>query len=293
MTQISKPIIILGTGRCGSTVFHRLLATHPQVMWLSNLCQRYPAKPAWNRRAVVAMGHPLLRRLLRERILPSEAYRFWDRYTYGFSTPCRDLVREDVTPRIKKQVRAALEPMLTPARSRLLVKITGWSRIGFLHGIFEDAKFIHIVRDGRAAASSLLHVSFWPGWRGPQGWGAGLLSSEDQAAWEDSNRSFAALAGLQWKIQTRAVEAARQALDPNAFCEVKYETFCEQPLETYRRVLEFAELPWSAEVEQHGKAASIKNMSNRWRDDLTAGQQAVLNHLLREDLLRYGYDVSH
>ena len=28
MTKISKPIIILGTGRCGSTVFHRLLARH-------------------------------------------------------------------------------------------------------------------------------------------------------------------------------------------------------------------------------------------------------------------------
>jgi len=66
---------------------------HPQVMWLSKLCQRYPTKPAWNRRAVTALGHPLLRRLLGRRILPSECYRFWDRYAYGFSTPCRGLLR--------------------------------------------------------------------------------------------------------------------------------------------------------------------------------------------------------
>ena len=29
--------------------------------------------------------------------------------------------------------------------------------------------------------------------------------------------------------------------------------------------------------------------SQRWRDDLTPGQQAILDDLLREDLRRYGY----
>lgn len=289
---LTKPIIIVGTGRCGSTVFHRLLATHPQVMWLSGFCDRYPGRPAWNRRAVTAMGNPMLRWLLGARIQPGECYRFWDKYAYGFSEPCRDLVRADVTVRVKQQVRAAMEQMLTPARSRLLLKITGWPRIGFLKEIFDDAKFVHIVRDGRGVASSLLHVNFWRGWQGPQSWRAGLLSSEDQAAWECSDRSFVALAGLEWKIQMRAMQAARQAVDPNAFCEVKYESFCERPLETYRRVLEFAELSESAEFERRVQAASIRN-SDRWREDLTAGQQAMLNDLLREDLLRYGYVVSH
>jgi hypothetical protein len=35
-----------------------------------------------------------------------------------------------------------------------------------------------------------------------------------------------------------------------------------------------------------------KSTSSRWRDDLTAGQQAVLEDSLREDLLRYGYDLT-
>jgi omega-hydroxy-beta-dihydromenaquinone-9 sulfotransferase len=290
---ITKPIFIVGTGRCGSTVFHRLLARHPQVMWMSGFCERYPARPAWNRRAVVALDRPVLRRLLGRKIQPGECYRFWDRYAYGFSDPCRDLVRADVTARVKRQVRAAFETMLTPRRNRLLVKITGWPRIGFLNEIFEDAKFIHIIRDGRAVASSLMHVSFWRGWWGPQGWRAGVMSSEDQKTWEDSDRSFVTLAGLEWRIQMRAAEAARQALHPDAFCEVKYEAFCEQPMETYRRVLEFAELPESEDLERQVKAASIESTSNRWRDDLTAGQQAVLNDLLREDLARYGYGVTH
>jgi hypothetical protein len=238
----------------------------------------------------MAACHPLLGPLLGNKIQPGECYRFWDQHAYGFSEPCRDLVRTDVTARVRKQVRAAFEPMLTSQRNRLLIKITGWPRIGFLNEIFEDARFIHIVRDGRAVASSLLHVDFWRGWMGPQGWRAGLLSPEDQATWESYDRSFVALAGLEWRIQMRAIEAARRASpDAKAFFQVKYEEFCAQPLETCRRVLEFGELPGSADFERHVKGAKIRSTSHRWRDDLTPGQQAVLDDLLREDLLQYGY----
>jgi hypothetical protein len=289
--SITKPIIIVGTGRCGSTVFHRLLATHPQLMWLSGFAEQYPDKPVWNRRAVTAMDNQLLRRMFGKKIRAGEAYRFWDRYAYGFSEPCRDLVLGDVTPRVKKQLRAALEQMLTPARNRMLVKITGWPRIGFLSGVFEDAKFIHVIRDGRAVANSLLHVDFWRGWYGPQGWRAGQLSPEDQAAWERYDRSFVALAGIEWRIQMRAIEAARRTLDPKLFLEIRYEEFCKQPLETCRRVVEFAELADSTKFEREVEAASIRD-SNRWRDELTPEQQAVLQELLREDLRRYGYDPS-
>jgi sulfotransferase family protein len=289
---IPKPIIIVGTGRCGSTVFHRVLASHPGVMWLSPLCDRYPDNPAMNRRAVTALGIPLVRRLLGRKLRPGECYHFWDRHAYGFSTPHRDLVREDVTARVKRQVRGALEPMLTPERNRLLIKITGWPRIGYLKEIFEDAKFVHILRDGRAVASSLLHVDFWRGWLGPQGWRAGLLSPQDQAVWEKNHRSFIVLAALEWKIQMRALQAARETLNPNDFCEVKYEAFCERPLETCREVLDFVELKEPADFERQVQSLSVRK-SDRWRQDLTPSQQSMLDHVLRDELRRYGYSVSH
>jgi hypothetical protein len=289
MPGISQPIFIVGTGRCGSTAFHRLLARHPQVMWLSGFAYVFPRRPAFNRWAVTAMGNPLLQQLFGGRIRPGEQYRFWDEHAYGFSEPCRDLVAMDVTARVKEQVRAAIARMLTPKRHRLLAKITGWPRIGFLKEIFPDARFVHIVRDGRAVASSLLHIDFWSGWRGPRAWRAGALSPSDQTAWDSSDQSFVTLAGLEWRIQMRAMEAASRLLQPGDFLEIKYEQFCLEPMETCRRVLAFAELPWSAAFEQSVKTASIKNMSNRWRNDLTAEQQRLLDDLLRDDLRRYGY----
>ena len=292
MTSLTKPVIIVGSGRCGSTVFQSLLASHPQVMWLSGLCDRYPTRPEVNRRVVSALGNPLVRGVLGRRIRPGECYRFWDRHTYGFSEPCRDLLAADVTPRAKKQVRAALQRMLTPVRNRLLLKITGWPRIGYLNEIFGDAKFIHILRDGRAVASSLVHVNFWRGWLGPQSWRAGLLTSEDEALWQRHERSFVALAALEWRIQMRAMAAARQTVDPARFHEVRYETFCERPLETYRQVLRFAELPEPPGLDRAIKAAGVRSTSNRWRDDLTPAQQGLLSDLLDEDLRRHGYDVA-
>jgi hypothetical protein len=157
-------------------------------------------------------------------------------------------------------------------------RVRGSASVGGLAGVGQDGH--------RRVAT----VGFWRGWYGPHGWRAGLLSPEDQATWESYDRSFTALAGLEWRIQMRAIEAARRTLDPRLFFEVKYEAFCEQPVETYRRVLEFAELPDSAVFERHVKAASIRSTSNRWRDDLAPGQQTILDDLLREDLLRYGYD---
>jgi hypothetical protein len=290
MTRIVRPIIIVGTGRCGSTVLHRLLAKHHRLMWLSGFCDRYPTRPLWNRYAVTAVGNPLLRPLLGGKVQPGECYRFWSKHSYGFSEPCRDLIGSDLTARVKKQLHAVFESMLTPVRDRLLIKITGWPRIGWLNELFPDARFIHILRDGRAVANSLLHVNFWRGWYGPQGWRAGLLSPEDQATWESYDRSFVALAGLEWRIQMRAMEAARRDLDPDRFLEVKYESFCAQPLETCRRIMDFAELSESAEFERQVKSASIRDMSNRWRDDLTIPQQKLLDELLHKDLLRLGYE---
>jgi hypothetical protein len=291
--KITKPIFVVGTGRCGSTAFHSLLARHPNTMWLSGFAEEFPDRPSWNRWAVTAQGNALVRGVFGKRIKPGENYGFWYRHAYGFAEPGRDLVKDDVTPRVRRQVRSALENLVTPKRNRMLIKLTGWSRIGFLNEIFNDAKFIHIVRDGRAVASSLLHISSWQwrGWYGPYSWRYGPLSAEDQAAWEASNKSFAVLAGIQWRIHTRAIEEARRALDPSRFLEVKYETFCQEPEEICRRVSAFAELPDSPVFQRAVKATAIKDMTNRWRADLSVEQQAMLTAVLREDLLRYGYDT--
>jgi omega-hydroxy-beta-dihydromenaquinone-9 sulfotransferase len=291
---VTKPIFIVGTGRCGSTAFHRIMGVHPQAMWLSGFAEEFPTRPKWNRWAVTAAGNPLVRKVFGKRLKPGENYGFWYAHAYGFAEPGRDLVAADVTPRVHRQLHSVFERMLTAQRSRMLIKLTGWSRIGFLNEVFPDAKFIHIVRDGRAVASSYLHINEWQwrGWYGPYSWRYGPLSPEDQAAWEASGRSFIALAGIQWRMHTRAIETARTGVDQERFLQVRYEDYCADPWATCRRVLDFAELEPAPAFERHVKAAKITDMTSRFRKDLSPEQVLMLSNMLRDDLLRYGYDVS-
>ena len=37
-----RPLIVVGTGRCGSTFLHRLLAFHDELGWLSTFNETFP-----------------------------------------------------------------------------------------------------------------------------------------------------------------------------------------------------------------------------------------------------------
>ena len=64
-----------------------------------------------------------------------------------------------------------MSKLLAEYRNRLLLKITRWPMIGFLLEIFEEAKFVHMMRDGRAVTNSMLNVGFGRGRGGPKNWG--------------------------------------------------------------------------------------------------------------------------
>lgn len=235
------------------------------------------------------MSAPLLGSAFRRRYEISEAYDFWEASARGFAEPMRDLRADDVTPFARRRLVESLEQALPPARDRLFAKITGWSRIGYLDEIFPGARFVHLVRDGRDVANSLLRVWFWQGWRGPQNWRFGPLSAEDRRLWESHDRSFVVLAGLAWKILVGSVEAARPTLSDDRFLEMRYEDFLELPMEEIRRIVDFAGVGWHPELERAVDRADVRDPSGRHRRDLTEDQAERLASVLRPELERYGY----
>jgi omega-hydroxy-beta-dihydromenaquinone-9 sulfotransferase len=286
----TDPIIVIGTGRCGSTVFHRLLSKHPNLAWLPGaLCSRFPRKPGLHNLFTSGLDYPVLGKVLEERIKPGECYPFWEHQCKGFSKPYRDLVASDVTRRAKERIRETVSEITTEKRDRLLIKITGWPRIGFLSEIFEDAKFVHVVRDGRAVANSLLDVYFWEGWRGPENWSWGELSPAQRGEWNRYGQSFVVLAAIQWKILMDAMESAKTSLSKDNFLELKYEDLCSDPLDTVRTVTEFCELEWTAEFERQIGKHELKNTNDKFKQHLTARQQRELEEVLGNSLRRYDY----
>ena len=289
MQKVDRPIFIVGTGRCGSTIFHQVLSHHPHVAWLSRWCETKPHNPRANWRAMRVLDLPLPAHYLRKLIYPVEAYSFWDYYYPGFSQPCRDLLKEDVTPKVKKVVRGVMAQMLTQKRRRLLIKITGWPRISFLKEIFPDARFVHVYRDGRAVVNSLLNIWFWSGWRGPANWRWGELTPAQREKWQRYDRSFVALAAIEWEILMAAQEEAKQKVALGDLLEIRYEDLCQDPVKTFQMAAEFGELEWSPGFEAIVNGFSFKNTNYKWREHLSDEQQKVLDECLGDTLRKYGY----
>lgn len=291
--QLDRPIFILGVGRCGSTIFHEVFAHHPDLTWMSPLLDRYPREPERNARALGWVDAPLVGRLARRKFRPEETYQFWNHYYRGFAEPCRDLTAADVTPRLRKRLPAVLARAVSRRRPRLLVKLTGWPRLGFLQEIFPDARFVHVIRDWRGTVNSLLNVHFWRGWQGPAQWRWGLLSEEHDRLWRRHDRSFVALAAIQIRIYSDAMQRAAAAVDPKRFLEVRYEDVCARPEEVFGRAARFCQLDYQRGLFGPAlRKSPLRDSNFKWRKELTPAQQECLHEILGDLLERDGYETT-
>jgi hypothetical protein len=167
------------------------------------------------------------------------------------------------------------------AKPRFVNKCPGNSvRIDFLKEIFPDAVFIHILRDGRAAAYSILRSrqghsgAYWsvkpPGWRS-------LL-----------NVPLVDASALQWKMTVEAVLESAGKLPPEQFMEVRYEEFVARPAEVFRRVGSKCGLVWQDELLRE-ITVGIDNRNYKWQTELQEADMQKLNGLLGTFLDELGY----
>lgn len=283
---------IIGTGRCGSTLVSEVITRHPDVNFVSNIDDLWPRIPESIRRlsGVIYRGTPTGFRA--KRLSPSEAYLALSReVSPTVVNPFRDLVAADATPWLAKRLRVFFESRGAAERGQHFVhKFTLWPRALFLHEVFPEARFVHIVRDGRAVANSLLQMPWWSGHLGPSRWELGPLPDGYAQEWDREGRSLVHLAGISWKLLMDAFEAARTAMPSDLWLEVRYEDLLADPRKHMDVILEFLGLSWTQGFERgFARHTFCTGRADAFRRDLTPEQLSLLERALTSHLHRYGY----
>lgn len=290
-------VFIVGTGRCGSSFVHEVLAKHEGVGFISNIEDNFPAINTlgyWNS----AVYRSLLGRYTNKgglRFAPSEAYKLFSKEVSPiYENSFRDLTDQDVTPWLKeKTVSFFKKRNLAQAKKIFLHKYTGWSRVKFFLEIFPNAKFIHIVRDGRAVANSWLQMPWWGGYKGPESWQWGSLNQAYQEEWTTRGRSFPHLAALSWKILMDSFHESEKVLGENNYLKIRYEDVLDKPRESFEEMLCFSGLDWTLKFEKQFEKQIIKTGRSRaFEADLASEDLGNIEDSISEMLLDYKYLIS-
>lgn len=285
---------MIGTGRCGSSAFHEILARHPEVGFISNLDDRTACGrllTPWNNRILRAVP-PALTVKGRPRFAPSEGYGILAaEVSPALCRPLQDLTEQDLTPWLATRLRRAFHARADRQSTRVFShKFTGWPRTGLLGAAFPGSRVVHVVRDGRAVANSFLQMPWWGGYEGVGSWRYGPLPREYDQAWERSGRSFPVLAALTWRILMDAYDRAEQAAAPGTWLTVRYEDVLADPRKHFDRILDHVGLEWSPAFEA-GLRRQRLHVSDvdRYRRDLDRHDVAAMDEVLEPTLERYGY----
>jgi hypothetical protein len=220
---------VVGCGRSGTTLLRAMLDSHPdlaipdEVSFVIRLARpHYARRYGWPRRFEPAVAS--------EMVLANGSFRRWG------------LPEADVRAALAERPPASF-PDLVRACYGLWSVAQDKPRYGdktpmhVLHlrrlaRMFPEARFVHVIRDGRDVATSYRSVP----------WGPSTV--EDAAA--------------EWRRRVRHGRRAGHALGPGRYREVRYEDLVADTEATMREVCRFIDAPWNESVlRYHERAEEI------------------------------------
>ena len=254
-----KPLLIIGAPGSGTTLLYQTLCSHRDLAYIThNMLRaglRKHGRLVGDRRKALFLLHNLIHRDPAS-TLPHEADAFWMTYFGYYDYRTENDYTEEMAAYFRKKVTQVQDLW---SRPRFVNKnLQNSFRVRLLNLVFPDAKFIHIIRDGRAVAFSLLNKK-----------DLGATSPILLIGFKDilgdkyqHKRSELYNYGIAWKeYVTRAREASAAA--QGRYYEVRYENLVREPHNELRRIIDFCELDWYSKFEE--KIPSTQNMNEKWK----------------------------
>jgi hypothetical protein len=289
--SIDRPVMLLGTGRSGTTLAMQLTACHPDVAWISQYTNRFAAFPELAVLSRVSDLEPLRRGFpahWKWTPQPRETISFTKHVTEGMFAQPRELDATDVTPATRARYRrAVIKHLHWQGKPRFMQKHTGFPRTRYLREIFPDARFIHILRDGRAVANSMLHVAWWDGTL--KSWWWGPMPPEYEDEYRASGESAIVLAAIVWKRLVDLIEPAMAELPAEQALTLRYDALVRDPEGQMALMAEVCGLEPSHRFEQRVHGYEVDDADDKWKR-LPRDQREMLEGSLADHLERLGFD---
>jgi hypothetical protein len=239
-------VFFVGSARSGTTLLQRLADAHPELaviqetLWITRFHERRKGLTA-EAFATPKLVEQLLanRRFLRLGLDPADLGPLLD----GGRRPYADFV----TGVFDLYGRAQGKPLVGD-------KSPGYVRsIPTLHALWPDARFVHLIRDGRDVALSALS------------WRKADKVFRDFRGYADDPWTTAA---LWWERSVRLGREAAATLPPPLYAEVRYEALVADPERECRRLCVFLGLPYDGAMlrfhEGRTRADAALPSKRRW-----------------------------
>lgn len=259
LIQPNRPVFVIGCARSGTSVLRRVIGRHPQVA-----------------------------------AYPSEANELWHPEYYPWTSSDRSTPPLWHAPARFTEASLTAWPKSHSSRlrrtfglyqrlSRRPVFVNKSSMINFMLPrvleLFPDARFIHIIRDGRAVAYSHTVKEY-----------AKLSAERDLYRNSGIHMAFDEMLGRMAHFWIETLEriqgsvSALQLAERGRYIECRYEAFCHSPAATTDNIFAFLDLTGAPPLGE-----AIRNQNDKYRQALNAEAQARLTSILGDTLAAYGY----
>ncbi len=302
---------LIGTPRCGKSTTLELLASSGQFAWLSSHQKFLPGCPEisiLNRLYDIPdIGLKLYhlsskqKRYLSDYIFlphPVESKEFWKKYLSKFenlmgnkSIPPKERpppslknavdLSELEVKRIRKAVKRICERQ---KKDHFLTEYSKWPRMDYLSRAFPLAKFVHIIRDGRAVSYEYYRKmieSNYIEWEEREWWIRGWPNKWKKEFLEKYN-SRLAFCAYQWKFLLDLIWEDADRISNDRYLEVRYEELVKEPKNVLSDILNFSEGEFTERLNQYLNQKELVSMNSRWIDELTKTEKKQLNEIIHE-----------
>lgn len=278
--QDGPPIFIVGSARSGTTLLYHMLLS-------SALFAHFFGEPAVFDLLVPRFG---------DLSIAKNRMRLMDSWIGSKMHRASGLEEDFIRSRVMADCRCNADflriVMGAVAAHQGLRRWAVWGPDNLLHmraikSQMPDARFIHMIRDGRDVALSMNREQFIR----PFAW--------------DRNKSLL-VAGLHWRWKVSRGRHEAQEVKPD-YLELRFEDLIDNPQQVLSRVSQFVECELDYEQIQRGAVGTVKSTNStfrdagqilaanpvgRWKQLLTPGQIVALESCVGDLLQDLGYELT-